>query len=68
MNPLGLYFKEIDKTNEKIGNGLSWKEYATKFKKVNPKLYNSLKKVRIKTVQNEYLRNWIRNLLTEDVR
>lgn len=62
---LGLYYKEIKETNEKIGKGLSWAKYAKKFKKVNPRLYIALHGVELRRVKNEYLRNWIRNLITE---
>lgn len=60
-----LYHKEIEGTNKKIGKGLTWAEYAKKFKKVNPKLFRALKKVELRKVSNLYLRNWIRNLITE---
>lgn len=63
---LELYYKEIEDTNKKIGCGLTWDEYTERFKKVNPKLYDSLKNVNIRRVNNLYLKNWIRNLTEGD--
>lgn len=63
---LELYYKKIDVTNEKIGKGLSWTEYAKKFKEVNPDLFRSLQKVELIKVKNQYLRNWIKNLRSEE--
>ena len=62
-----LYYDTIEETNKKIGSGLSWSKYAKKFKEVNPELYNELKKVNLRLVKNLYLRNWIRNLITEEI-
>ena len=69
MKALDRYFKEIEPTNRKIGSTLSWKEYAKKFKKVNPELFKVLMNMtpsKVKAVKDEYLRNWIKNLRSEN--
>ena len=68
MKALDRYFKEIEPTNRKIGSTLSWKEYAKKFKKVNPDLHKALIEMtnyEVRVIKDGYLRNWIRNLRSE---
>ncbi len=63
MNPaLDLYYEEIEATNRRIGRFKNWDDYTKKFKKVNLELFEALAKVELRTVKNEYLKNWIRNL------
>lgn len=57
---LDLYHKEIDKTNNKIFAMNNWEVYQLKFKYVNPKLYNALCKINLRSIKNEYLRNWVK--------
>ena len=69
MKALDRYFKEIEPTNRKIGSTLSWKEYAKKFKKVNPDLHKALIEMtnyEVRLIKDEYLRNWIKNLRSKN--
>lgn len=64
-----MYFLEIDGVNIKIGKTKGWKEYAKKFKKANPRLYKAIMDMtayEARTIKNEYLRNWIKNLRSEE--
>ena len=69
MKALSMYFLEIDGVNIKIGKTKGWKEYAKKFKKVHPRLYKAIMDMtayEVRTIKNEYLRNWIKNLRSEE--
>ena len=68
MKAIDKYYDEIDWTNWQISK-ISWKQYVKKFKKVNPELFKALMDMtpsEVKKVKNEYLRNWIKNLRSEN--
>lgn len=58
------YTEQINKTNEDIGEINGWKEYVSKFNKVNKELFNAivnLSPYQIRTLKSQYLKNWIKN-------
>jgi len=68
MNALEKYYNEIEWTNRAIFE-MDWKRYTKKFKKVNPELFKVLMNMtpsKVKAVKDEYLRNWIKNLRSEN--
>ena len=68
MKAIDKYYDEIEWTNRQIFS-MSWKRYIKRFRKVNPKLYDKLMIMtpsEVKKVKNEYLRNWIKNLRSEN--
>jgi hypothetical protein len=62
---LKLYYQDIDETNNRIEAGLSWTKYAKRFKEVNLTLYKLLCTIKLTSIKNEYLRNWVKNLREE---
>ena len=65
MKALEMYFSQIEKTNKKIGIPKNWSDYIKKFKKANRELYDALIRLtpyQVRMIDNEYLRNWIKNL------
>lgn len=69
MKALDMYSSQIDDTNKKIGKIKGWEDYAIKFNQVNKKLYNAIigmTDYEVRTIKNSYLRNWIKNLRSEN--
>ena len=68
MKAIDKYYDEIEWTNRQIFS-MSWKRYIKRFRKVNPELYDELMIMtpsEVRKVKNEYLRNWIKNLRSEN--
>ena len=68
MKAIDKYFDEIEWTNRQIFS-MSWNRYIKRFRKVNPELFKALIDMtpsEVKKVKNEYLRNWIKNLRSEN--